>query len=47
MTPQKIIKTEDEGKKDRKNWVDGYVETLIALHGEMEPKIVKNGKKQG
>jgi hypothetical protein len=32
-------------EKKRKNWVDGYVETLIVLHGEMELEFVKNGKK--
>jgi hypothetical protein len=34
----------DEEEKDRKIWVDGNVETLVALCGEMEPKFVKNGK---
>jgi len=44
---KKTIKVEYEGKKDRKNWVDGNVETLIALYWKMEPNFLKNGKKKG
>jgi hypothetical protein len=32
-TPKKTIKAKVEENKDRKNWVDGNVETLIAFHG--------------
>jgi hypothetical protein len=36
----------DEDEESKKNWKNYNVKALIALHGEMEPKIVKNTKKK-
>ncbi len=46
----KVVKVEeggaDEDEESKKNWKNYNVKALIALHGEMEPKIVKNTKKK-
>jgi hypothetical protein len=34
-------------KESKKSWKNYNVKALIALHGKMEPKFVKNTKKQG
>ena len=42
------MKVESEGDGDGvRGWLDLEIFQLIALCGEMEPKFVKNGKKQG
>jgi hypothetical protein len=45
MSSKKTIKVEYEGKKDRKNWVDGNVETFIALCGGNGAKISEEWQK--
>ena len=42
------MKVESEGDGDGVcGWLDSEVLQLIALRGEMKPKFVRNGKKQG
>lgn len=36
---------EDEVLGSNTHWKDSDVDAFIALHGEKEPKFVKNGKK--
>ena len=46
---KKNVKKEKEEDEEfgSKNWKDHDVETMISLRGEMEPKFLKNVKKQG
>lgn len=37
---------EDEVLGSNTHWKDSDVDAFIALHGEKEPKFVKNGKKK-
>jgi len=51
VAPKKkaVVKIEGEAKGEEANqmWEDSEVLQLISLKGEMEPKFVRNGKKQG
>ena len=44
---KKIMKEEGETEEENRHWKDADVEVMIALHGDMEPKVLKNAKKQG
>jgi hypothetical protein len=43
----KVEKGEANGDEEsKKTWKNYNVKALIALHGEMKPKFVKNSKKE-
>lgn len=46
MTTKGEGEDEDEVLGSSSQWRDSGVDTLIALHEEMEPKFVQNGKKK-